>query len=535
MSKWHWIIIILLCLALTALGVWLATRPPYALGCVPSPADALATAQRASAANVDVLPASADMRAEFTPRSQGSQASCVSFAAAALASYQSGVVCSPAFIYNQRTTSNCQRDAGMSLYNALTIVTAKGDCLESLMPYNTNDICTQPSDAALADALTRKASGYAVLWGTQGTAALDGVRSYLAAGTPVLVAVPVYQSFYANAAGTIGVHAESERYYGGHAMLLVGYDAGGFWALNSWGPDWGHDGFAYLSNEFVKQEAWEGWIVNGLLGAQPTVLYVSVVDANGVKFDVTGGTVTLYRDNVEIITKEVVGGAQQFDTRIAATQYCVKPHPPAGYVSKTQAECMTSSDRLTFVWVPAATATATRTATPSKTPTTRASATATPTWTKTPTVTPTYTVVYPTATPTFTDPPTPPETTPTVPMPPTVGPSPTKCVSAYQQFSWDERATIINNGYRYIGLELEDGLDMFEDATLAIGNAQGFGAPLTRAYTVTGDNGEKIVCRGFAYAIVCQRTDDPCGGEFGVVDWSGPMMTLASGEWRVAP
>jgi hypothetical protein len=105
-------------------------------------------------------------------------------------------------------------------------------------------------------------------------------------------------------------------------------------------------------------------------------------------------------------------------------------------------------------------------------------------------------------------------------------------VSAYQQFSWDERATIISTGYTYIHGGLEDGLDMFTDATLAIGNAQGFGAPLTRAYTVTGDHGEKIVCRGFAYAIVCQRADDPCGGEFGVVDWGGPMMTLAGGEWR---
>lgn len=124
-------------------------------------------------------------------------------------------------------------------------------------------------------------------------------------------------------------------------------------------------------------------------------------------------------------------------------------------------------------------------------------------------------------------------------MPPTAGPSPTKCVSKYQQFSWDERATIIGNGYRYVGLELEDGLDMFTDTTLAIGNAQGFGAPLTRAYVVTGDQGEKITCRGFAYAIVCQRENDPCDDKlsegFGVVDWSGPMMTLAGGEWAAQP
>ena len=518
MSKWRWIIITLISLSLAALCVWLTLRPPYALGCVPSPAAALATAQRASAVDVDVLPASVDMRAEFISRSQGSQASCVGFAVSALFGNAS-----PAFIYNQRTTSNCKRDAGMSLYNALAIVASKGDCVEALMPYITNDICTQPSDAAFADALTRKVNSYSVLWGTQGTAALDGARSYLAAGTPVLVAVPVYQSFYTDANETIGVHAESERYYGGHAMLLVGYDAGGFWALNSWGPDWGHDGFAYLSNEFVQQEAWEGWIINGLLGATSYSAYVygeCVDDTTGAYL--SGVTVKLGTRS----STTNVSGKWGLTLALAPDQlYTLEITAPAGYWLPGGATFRAPSKTVLTVAVEAFRFKWIATATP----------TMTPTWTKTPTVTPTYTVVYPTSTPTFTNPPTPPETTPTVPMPPTVGPSPTKCVSKYQQFSWDERATIINNGYRYIGLELEDGLDMFEDATLAIGNAQGFGAPLTKAYTVTGDNGEKIVCRGFAYAIVCQRTDDPCGGEFGVVDWSGPMMTLASGEWRVAP
>lgn len=515
MTKWHWIILAIISLSLVAFGAWLAMRPPYALGCVPSPADALATAQHASALETDALPEMVDLRAEFTPRNQGSQASCVGFAVSALFGNAS-----PAFIYNQRTTSNCKRDGGMSLYNALTIVTSKGDCLESLMPYITSDICTQPSDAALADALTRKASGYAVLFSAAGTANLDTLRAQLAAGTPVLVAVPVYQSFYTDANGTIGVHAEGERYYGGHAMLLVGYDAGGFWALNSWGADWGHDGYAYLSNEFVQQDAWEGWIVNGLLGATTYGAYVHgecVDDATGAYL--SGVTVKLGTRS------SITNASGKWGLTLALTPdqlYTLEVQSPAGYwlpgnatfraPSKTALTVAVEAFR--FKWI--------ATATP----------TMTPTWTKTPTVTPTYTVVYPTATPTFTDPPTPPETTPTVPMPPTVGPSPTKCASAYQQFSWDERATIINNGYRYIGLELEDGLDMFEDATLAIGNAQGFGAPLTRAYTVTGDNGEKIVCRGFAYAIVCQRENDPCGGEFGVVDWSGPMMTLAGGEWR---
>jgi len=422
---------------------------------------------------------------------------------------QAGVECAPAFIYNQRTTTNCKRDAGMSIYNALAILSAQGDCQEALMPYDDGDACTQPNDAALADALTRKISGYSVLWSEQKTAKLDTIRGYLAAGQPVIVAVPVYQSFYGNAAQTIGPHTDGERYYGGHALLLVGYDADGFWALNSWGPSWGHDGFAYLSNEFVKQEAWEGWVVNGLLGATTYSAYVHgecVDDSTGAYL--SGVTVKL---GTRSSTTNASGQWGLSLTLTPDALYTLEVAAPAGY------------------WLPGG---ATFKA-PSKAVTTLAVAAFRLKWiaTATPTITPKPTAT-PTATPTFTNPPTPPETTPTIPYPPTVGPSPTKCVSAYQQFSWDERATIISTGYTYIHGGLEDGLDMFTDATLAIGNAQGFGAPLTRAYTVTGDHGEKIVCRGFAYAIVCQRADDPCGGEFGVVDWGGPMMTLAGGEWR---
>jgi hypothetical protein len=78
MKAWCWIIAVLLCLALIGGGIWLVLRPPYALGCLPSPSDALAVAQRASALDAGSLPSSIDMRDSFAARrSQGSQNSCV--------------------------------------------------------------------------------------------------------------------------------------------------------------------------------------------------------------------------------------------------------------------------------------------------------------------------------------------------------------------------------------------------------------------------------------------------------------------------
>lgn len=41
---------------------------------------------------------------------------------------------------------------------------------------------------------------------------------------------------------------------GGHAVLLCGYDEGGFLIMNSWGRDYGHDGKVYVSNEAFRKQ-----------------------------------------------------------------------------------------------------------------------------------------------------------------------------------------------------------------------------------------------------------------------------------------
>jgi hypothetical protein len=122
---------------------------------------------------------------------------------------------------------------------------------------------------------------------------------------------------------------------------------------------------------------------------------------------VLGGSLTLLRDGVEILTKQNVGGTVQFDIRTVG-RYCVKPNPPTGYTSDSQVECLTTGDRLRFIWRKATTPTPTWTRTPTRT--------AAPTWTATATRTasPSPTALTPM-------PPTPPTGTPPVPQPPTPG------------------------------------------------------------------------------------------------------------------
>lgn len=46
-----------------------------------------------------------------------------------------------------------------------------------------------------------------------------------------------------------------DRQLGGHAFAIVAYDSDGFWIQNSWGGDWGHEGFCHLG--------YDDWLANG--------------------------------------------------------------------------------------------------------------------------------------------------------------------------------------------------------------------------------------------------------------------------------
>ena len=47
----------------------------------------------------------------------------------------------------------------------------------------------------------------------------------------------------------------------GHAFVIVGYNDSGFWIQNSWGKDWGYDGFGHLSYTDWLKNGLDAWVV----------------------------------------------------------------------------------------------------------------------------------------------------------------------------------------------------------------------------------------------------------------------------------
>jgi C1A family cysteine protease/fibronectin type 3 domain-containing protein len=212
------------------------------------------------------LPSRVDLSADMPPVvNQGQQNSCVAFSVGYYTrsyfekkargwSYDSPPyggegehVFSPAFIYNQ---INGGQDSGSYFHHALDLVTRKGAAPWKMMPYNAQDYRTQPSEAAKTSALQYKAASYRRIPFDN----IQAVKAELAAGRPVIFGIVVDDAFYN--LGTKVYDQPKGRSYGGHAMTLVGYDdsktspkgdRGAFKLINSWGREWGENGYGWIS------------------------------------------------------------------------------------------------------------------------------------------------------------------------------------------------------------------------------------------------------------------------------------------------
>jgi hypothetical protein len=90
---------------------------------------------------------------------------------------------------------------------------------------------------------------------------LHGIKENLSQGAPVVIGMMVGQSFMKPMLGKDVWDPEDgdEQMmgFGGHAMCVVGYDdtkyGGAFLLMNSWGSEWGQNGFAWVRyNDFKK-------------------------------------------------------------------------------------------------------------------------------------------------------------------------------------------------------------------------------------------------------------------------------------------
>ena len=61
------------------------------------------------------------------------------------------------------------------------------------------------------------------------------------------------------------VRGEKAQSYGGHAVLVCGYNPGGVWIENSWGKKWGVGGFGFIEWKAFREQFMYGTVLTNCL------------------------------------------------------------------------------------------------------------------------------------------------------------------------------------------------------------------------------------------------------------------------------
>jgi C1A family cysteine protease len=219
------------------------------------------------------IPQSVDLSSKLPPPgNQGAQNSCVGWSIAyGMKSYQEKTarnweltsggdinknhIFSPAYIYNQ---INGGQDNGAMFADAFNLLQSKGVASLSTDPYNDADYLSKPNPDAVSEA-----QNFKIAWAkTIDPKDHNGIKSYLAKGYPVVIAIAFDETFMDPKGPAVITPMKIDENAMGHAMLIVGYDEGkkAFKIMNSWGKEWRDGGFCWMPYDVAKQCLRECWI-----------------------------------------------------------------------------------------------------------------------------------------------------------------------------------------------------------------------------------------------------------------------------------
>lgn len=209
--------------------------------------------------NLNSVPQAVNLRSDMpTIYDQGQLGSCTANAIAAALDYQRVrqaehlIYPSRLFIYynERKSTKTTKTDSGATIRESVKAVKGYGACPETEWPYVISKFTDKPVKQAYTEALSYEDLLYQKVNQTQGD-----MQSCLAEGQPFVIGINVYESFESTEVannGQVPMPAKGEKLLGGHALLVVGYEANGDWIFrNSWGESWGDRGYGYFPQEYL--------------------------------------------------------------------------------------------------------------------------------------------------------------------------------------------------------------------------------------------------------------------------------------------
>ncbi|MFL9481686.1 C1 family peptidase [Chitinophagaceae bacterium LWZ2-11] len=239
-------------------------------------------------------------------KNQGQQGSCVAWSstygartileATTTGKNPNQVAFSPSFVYNQIGLEGCQ---GTYIIKAMEALTQVGSVPFNDFPYDENDCSRKPGPQLKQEASQYKMLGFTRLTDGDKLNALDlhSIKEHLSKDVPVVIGMAVGGSFMQDMMGKEVWHPTSDDYtqmgFGGHAMCVIGYDdrkeSGAFQIMNSWGPEWGQNGIAWVKYNDFKRFVREAYGLNrmpkeGAAVNKEFTCDIGLVDAKSKKY-----------------------------------------------------------------------------------------------------------------------------------------------------------------------------------------------------------------------------------------------------------
>lgn len=210
-------------------------EPPYALGALDSPIEVMAQSHVYTA---DInFPNEVDLRTKLQDvKNQGRQGTCVAQVGACIIEYFArksrslSIEFSPQFIYNNRQN----KGSGMHPSNCANIMKMLGCAYEHSYPYGKIEPAADIAQSVLDQAIQwRCKNAYRIH-------SMDALKSAIYNNGPCLITFTVY-----NYTNEFWVKQRKDKFIGNHAVAVVGYNNTGFIIRNSWGTNWGSNGYTH--------------------------------------------------------------------------------------------------------------------------------------------------------------------------------------------------------------------------------------------------------------------------------------------------
>ena len=155
-------------------------------------------------------------------------------------------------------------DDGIDARTCAQVLSKQGCCDDAKWPFDPNKVLKSPSWNAIFGAASRAGCSYGFIR-DEGEKRLGGLAAALNAGFPVVVGLDISDEFVWTD-GTTPISKPGMKIIGRHFVTLIGRELkpGRFKFVNSWGKDYGKNGFGWLADDYVDSVyCWDPCVIYG--------------------------------------------------------------------------------------------------------------------------------------------------------------------------------------------------------------------------------------------------------------------------------